>query len=254
MQLQLRLFEIKNNKRLNISVHVALTFICQIVLIAMSFNELLTNEYWYPNFKVQCNSLILFGRFICSSILHLALQEEVSIGLDMMKYALNHPYKFVSYRSAYLCGLLQCIATLSVEIASIGVICAAIDTIDMIFNFIALSILAEFDNFVYDSLKNESFKELCEKSFYNATTRIQHTTSKKCDASEVSDELDENGEARPLCIFFAKRERCNKVLFVAYKVLRTFYVSVFYYFLPFTAIVISALIPIYYREYSRPVK
>jgi hypothetical protein len=44
---------------------------------------------------------------------------------------------------------------MGIELASICVICAATDTISMIFNFIALTILAEFDNFVYKSIKNE---------------------------------------------------------------------------------------------------
>jgi len=83
----------------------------------------------------------------------------------MMKFSVNHPYKFYSYRMAWICGFLQTFATLGIEIASIGVICAAVDTIDIVFNFIALAILAEFDDFVYSSMKNESFKELIEKRF-----------------------------------------------------------------------------------------
>ena len=49
--------------------------------------------------------------------------------------------------------------------ANIGVICGANDTISIIFNFIALAIIAEFDNYVYASMKGESFKALCEKEF-----------------------------------------------------------------------------------------
>ena len=85
----------------------------------------------------------------------------------MMKFALNHSYKFKRYEIAWFCGFLQFVSTLGIELASLGVICAAIDTIDIVFNFIALAILAEFDNYVYSSMKNESFKELTEKKFVN---------------------------------------------------------------------------------------
>jgi hypothetical protein len=38
-----RIFEIRKHKRLNIAVHVILTFILQLTLIVMTFVELFTN-------------------------------------------------------------------------------------------------------------------------------------------------------------------------------------------------------------------
>lgn len=110
----------------------------------MTFYELWTNEFWRPLFAIHATTPILFGRFICSTILHLSMVDQVTNGLVMMKYSCNHEYKFYSPVIAFLCGLLETIGILSIEVASIGVICAAIDTIDMIFNFISLAILAEF--------------------------------------------------------------------------------------------------------------
>lgn len=75
-----------------------------------------------------------------------------------MKFSLNHTYQFQHFEIAYLSGFLQFTSCISVEFASIGIVCSANDTIDIVFNFIALAIIAEFDNFVFDSLKNESFK------------------------------------------------------------------------------------------------
>jgi hypothetical protein len=130
--------------------------------------------------------------------------DAVTAGLEMMKFACNHTYKFHSYPIAYSAAFLQVISTISVEVASLGVICAGSDVISIIFNFIALAILAEFDNYVYSSLKNESFKELIEKEFVVKATVVKHTTSKKCDPTEMSDEIDtETGELRPLKIDFS---------------------------------------------------
>jgi riboflavin transporter FmnP len=59
-----------------------------------------------------------------------------------------------------MCGFLQVIAVLAIEIVSIGIICSATDPITIIMNFISLAIVVDFDTFVYRSIKNESFKEL----------------------------------------------------------------------------------------------
>lgn len=133
--------------------------------------------------------------------------------------------------------------------ANIGVICGAPDTISIVFNFIALAIIAEFDNFVYGSLKNESFKELTERKFAQYALVICHTTSKKCKDEEVTKELDKEDEPRPLKIKFMNRTLGNKILFSVYKFLRTFYVSLFYYFIPFSSVIISTLMPVLNRSY-----
>lgn len=39
----------------------------------------------------------------------------------------------------------------------------------------------------------------------------------------------------------------NKIQFVIYKILKSFFVSFYFYFIPFSVIMISTLIPILYR-------
>jgi hypothetical protein len=92
---------------------------------------------------------------------------------------------------------------LNVELANIGVICGANDTIDIVFNFIALAIIAEFDNYVYGSMKDESFKTLTGEDFCKAVLTISHTTSKKCRDHEISKIYDEDeGDFRPLRVIY----------------------------------------------------
>jgi hypothetical protein len=191
----------------------------------------------------------MLARFICATILHLSLVDEVSAGLEMMKYASNHPYKFTHFEIAWFSGFLQTVSCLGVELANIGVICGASDTISIVFNFIALAIIAEFDNYVFSSMKNESFKVLTEKEFCERVFIVAHTTSKKCCSEELSTEKDEDGNFRPLKINIMSRGWLNLILFSFYKILRTFYVSVFYYFLPFTSIIMSTAVPLLYRDF-----
>jgi hypothetical protein len=189
----------------------------------------------------------MFARFICATILHLSCVDEVYAGLEMMKYASNHPYKFEHSSVAWLSGCLQYSSCLCVELANIGVICAANDTIDIVFNFIALAIIAEFDNYVYGSMKDESFKELTKREFCKPVLIIEHTTSKKCRDHELSKVKDDEGNFRPLGLKFKARKTTNKIMFVIYKFFRMFYVSVFYYFLPFTVVIFSLLVPLLFR-------
>ena len=47
-----------------------------------------------------------------------------------------------------------------VELANISVLLLTDNTIDLISNFVAIVIVAEFDSFVFHSMKDEPFKKL----------------------------------------------------------------------------------------------
>ena len=72
------------------------------------------------------------------------------------------------------------------EIANMIVLCGANDPVNIVFNFTAVAIIAEFDNYIFESMKNESFKELLEDKFVGKVLVIEHTTSKKCHHDENS--------------------------------------------------------------------
>lgn len=195
-------------------------------------------------FLQEVGIVILFTRFICGTILHLSLIDEVCSGLDNMKFCLNHPYLFQSYRQAWLAGFLQTLIVVLVEFVNIEIILTSLNPVDIVYNFIALAIIAEFDDFVYSSLRNESMKKLIEKEITEKVLVIRHTTSKKCKDDELSTVMGEDGEFRPLKVTFKSRDGCNKCMYIFYKIMRTFYVSVYFYFMPFTTIMLTCIIPI----------
>jgi hypothetical protein len=127
---------------------------------------------------------------------------------------------------------------------NIEIILTSEDPVNLVYNFVVLGIIAEFDDFVYSSLRNESMKLLIEPELTEKVLIIKHTTSKKCLDNELSTEVDESGDVRPLKIKFGSRDCLNKVLYSQYKCLRAFYVSVYFYFMPFFCIIFSCLIPI----------
>lgn len=117
-----RLYEIKKQKRLNIFTHVVLTFVLQMTLIMMTFYELVNNCQYSQIIIGPVGTFIMFARFICATILHLSLIEEVSIGLNMMKFAVNHNYKFERFALAWCSGFFQSMAAMMTELANIGVV------------------------------------------------------------------------------------------------------------------------------------
>lgn len=245
-----RAFQVKKQKRLNVAVHMVLTYLLQIVLIMLTYNELFTQCFYWYVFISPVQIFIMFARFICTTILHLSCVDSINSSLLQMKFCLNHPYLFQNFFVAWFASFLQFTSCIQVEIASIIIICSAGDTIDIVFNFIALAIIAEFDNFVFSSLKNESFKKLNDPEFCGRVLVVKHTTSKKCKEYELTDvKNEETGEYRPLKVTFMGRTLLNKCLYLFYKLVRMFYVSTFYYFLPFSAVVISTLVPLMNRAY-----
>lgn len=77
-------------------------------------------------------------------ILHLAMQSGVKQGNEMMKYALNHPDKFLNWSIAVKLGLMLALTTMAVETISLIVIFTATTVQDVVFNFIALQVIDEF--------------------------------------------------------------------------------------------------------------
>lgn len=106
----------------------------------------------------------------------------------MMKFAINHEYKFQYFKLAFMSGFMSVTSTILVEMSSVGLICTATDTIDIVMNFIALVVVIDFDMYVLHSIKNESFKQLMEDSFVSKVTRFKHTTSERCGKDELSEE------------------------------------------------------------------
>lgn len=76
---------------------------------------------------------------------HILLLSDIDEGLKMMKYALNHPWKFVSYKKAYLAGLVQVIIVISVELSTFYILIFQSDHIfDILANYVIVLVIADF--------------------------------------------------------------------------------------------------------------
>ena len=123
---------------------------------------------------------------------------------------------------------------------------------DVVFNFIALAVISEFDNFVYASLRMEKLKDLTNQDNADKLLLVSYTTSSKAktfkDGGEASDQVDENGE--PICVkisFWHDRSCMNKLLYLVYRLNRSFFVGVYFYFYPPLQLVLTFILPAVFR-------
>ena len=112
----------------------------------------------------------------------------------------------------------------------------------------ALAIIADFDNFVFEAISHEPLKKLLGEETAQKLARIQHTTSRACKETELSLVKGENDSIRPLRVTWKSRGCCNKSLFVVYRAFRCYYVSYYFYFQPFAVIISSIVLPLLFAK------
>ena len=94
-----------------------------------------------------------------------------------MKYSVNHQWKFKNYKIAYLSGLLQACMVLFVESINFLALLTNTEVIGIVMDFLALVIIAEFDDFFYQAIINPEITKVIEDKSYKDLVTIQTTTS-----------------------------------------------------------------------------
>jgi hypothetical protein len=97
-----------------------------------------------------------------------------------MKFANNHAYRFENYTIAWLAGCMQMIMIVTVEMVNFLVILNSNSILDVMMNFMALAIIAEFDDFFFSALGNDPNKEILTDPAYDDMFIIRRTSSRNC--------------------------------------------------------------------------
>ena len=178
--------------------------------------------------------------------MHILMQNEFLQGLNMMKYSVNHPWKFRSVSTAFFTGFMQLSISFIIEIANVYILLAnGLSQFDIVSNFIIMLIIAEFDNYFHSVRDNaDDIKSMITDSTYDKIFVWETTTSRDACAKIPENELKPEmtllaceKDLRPKYILleFGERKNFHKFLFVIYKFCQIFYTSIFYYFIPFLA-------------------
>jgi len=123
------------------------------------------------------NTNIAFARFIAGMIMHIHINMEILNGFRMMKYAINHWWKFKYHRSAVFAGFLQFFAMFMIALANYLVITISDTVLDVAKDFTALLIIADFDDIFANTNGSTQAKDIVTGDSYERCFTIEVTTS-----------------------------------------------------------------------------
>ena len=187
---------------------IAFTMVIQATLCISMYIDFARGEYF--SVVDAPNVGVLNSRLCCAMIMHLQTEQYVRFGLDMMKYALNHPKEFTVPLLCATIGFFYSFITMSLSLACIIKMCTQSTFIDTLSSYVSYTAICFLPNFVYLALP------------IGAPLR------------PASPDLIKTNFRRNI----EKREcRYYPCLFV-YRVTRIIYGSIWFYFLPITALVL----------------
>ena len=182
-------------------------------------------------------------RLLVSIVTHILLVGDIDEGLRLMKYALNHPWKFTSWEKAFFAGFVQFCVIVAVECATFYILIFASDTIfDILANYAIVLVIADFGKNFASIESAERVKKLLGEERYEKILKWETTTS-----ISAADQIPENelrnenilnakdAKERPRYIYigFMSRTCSNRILYILYRLLTMFNNSFWYYFAPF---------------------
>ena len=137
------------------------TSIMSIWLLYMLFTNFTSSDWDVGSKIIEIPWLkLLICRTILAWYIHLIMNTDNKQGHRMMKYALNHPWKFRASNVAYIIGLIQSIVSVFTEGISIAILLSTRTYIDAVKDFIALVVINDFDNMIFNYLKDENLSKL----------------------------------------------------------------------------------------------
>jgi len=195
------------------------------------------------------------------------MEPELTKGLQMMKFAANHPFRFHNrqWGIAWATGLCKVVVIMSVELLNILGLIQKCSMTDSVMGYLRYFIIASFDSFVFNSMNGAPFEEIVKQGNYMLT--IDRTTSLKNSwASETYVEsLSKADQQEFPCktltskedmqrklllrrhLSFWDRSSVNKLCHLIYRVLKMFYVSFYFYFVPMIIWSLDIFLPLTYQ-------
>lgn len=132
------------------------TWTSQMLLVCLLFAERVTSTCSRQDFMEYPPTIwITMTRYVCGSVLHFTLIQEMNEGLSFMKFATNHPWKFRQWHRAFFVGFCQFMMTILVELINLILLQTNSTTMDIIMDFLALVIISDFDDYFAQTLYSD---------------------------------------------------------------------------------------------------
>jgi hypothetical protein len=95
---------------------------------------------------------MMVARFVASMMMHINVEKDVRGGINMMKYAVNHPENFNNVIPAFFMGLNSTIISLIVEINVMIILSSMPNILGVVMKYVSLAAIANIPRFYYASL------------------------------------------------------------------------------------------------------
>jgi hypothetical protein len=163
---------------------------------------------------VAGNFALFYVKFPCAVALHLVLFPQVAKGMKIMKFANNQCDLFVENGAeiAYTIGLIQALTALLCEGINVIMLSYQHYVSHSIIHFVALEVVIELGEMYLESLMDNPLSQVLHHP-----VRIRH---------------------RGADIKFMDRSLFHKMARLTYKSLRGLYISIIFYYVPFSTIFI----------------
>ena len=146
------------------------------VVIVYYLVQLLSPK-WIDSSEKIVEDEVGLSRFMTGVLLHYAMTDHIAEGLLMMKFAINHPWKFKDPNTAIFCGLSKIIINLTVEILNYSLLMTSNDVLNCLWNFLGLNVVRRIGNYIYNTLHHSPLKKKLNNPEYMKVFTVQTTTS-----------------------------------------------------------------------------
>ena len=164
----------------------------QFFSLAFVIYEQYTDELGDEKVTTEIDPILNATRLISAIVLHLNVEPEVQQGYKMMKYVLNHQWKFQYYKSAFMIGYLQMQICTLVELSNLFTIFVSSTTVsDVIANFLVILVISEFDDYFYAVSGQKKLKEYVTEDKYENLLTFETTSSAAAKAEIDAHKLEE---------------------------------------------------------------
>ena len=156
---------------------------------------------------------MMIARFLASLFMHINVEKDVTAGISMMKYVVNHFDNFTNPYPPFFLGLLQTIISFIVEMNVMIILSSMDDVLGVINKYVSLAAIVNVPRFYYNSLRDN--KITCCNELKLEVTKFRRDDPRK-DAHWTI-----------------------HVMRLIHKTTRMLFCSISFYFMPFIAICLN---------------
>ena len=103
---------------------------------------------------------VVLSRIVGATFLHINQADEINAAFKMMKYTLNHPWKFENWKIAFIVNFMQFFILALAEGVSLCLIYLQYTVMDVLMNFISLTVITCLDDYLFQTLYENPFSQL----------------------------------------------------------------------------------------------